>query len=806
MADDGLAHRFVNARVDRRRAGAEQVARGCLEGRNHSYSVYVEPLPVDAFLGAIAAELHGTANLVLEAPPGAGKTTRVPPALLRELRGEVLVLEPRRLAARLAARRVAEEMGERPGGTVGYQVRFEQVGGAGTRLRFLTEGVLTRRMLSDPQLKGVSAVVLDEFHERHLEGDLALALLRRLQRTARPELRLVVMSATLDGARVAEFLGGCPVLRSEGRLYPLEVEHTPHSAEALETLAAGAVERLLRAGGEGDVLVFLPGAAEIRRAQRALEGLGGRRGLEVLPLYGDLPADEQDRAVLPGPARKVILSTNVAESSITIPGVRAVVDAGLARVAADSPWSGLPRLVVQRVSRASCVQRAGRAGRTGPGRVVRLFSQEDFLRRPEAETPEILRRELAQLFLHLHAAGLRDPHELEWLDTPPEPALAAAEELLHRLGALDKAGVVTALGRRAASLPLHPRLAALALNGGAAGCTAAAELSAAQPAQARQVEQQLRRLVPGAARRPLAEAYLRAFPDRVARRRKGLELLLSNGASAVLASNEGLEQAEFLVALDIEDRPDKGLPIVRQAAQIEPELLLEAFPERIRERNTLDWNRAAERVESLSALLYDELVIEESRSHTPPPAETAELLARKAMEAGLQRFADPEAVEALLGRAKFAGLAAADPESVLRGLCEGLRSFAELERLARDGGLEAALLEALGPEARRRLEQLAPARIQLPSGRWATVHYPPDRPPWVASRLQDFFGMSETPRVGAGRTPLVAHLLAPNRRPVQMTQDLAGFWQRLYPQVRKELSRRYPRHAWPENPHDACKD
>ena len=336
-----------------------------MEGRNHSYSVYVEPLPVDALLGAIAGELRGNPNLVLEAPPGAGKTTRVPPALLAALPGEVLVLEPRRLAARLAARRVAEELGQRVGGTVGYQVRFEQVGGPETRLRFLTEGVLTRRMLSDPKLKGVSAVVLDEFHERHLEGDLALALLRRLQRTARPDLRLVVMSATLDGARVAEFLGGCRVLRSEGRLYPLEVEHTPHSAETLEALVAGAVERLLRAAIDGDVLVFLPGAAEIRRAQRALEGFGRRQGLDVLPLYGDLPPAEQDRAVEPGPVRKVILSTNVAESSITIPGVRAVVDSGLARVAADSPWSGLPRLSVERVSRASCVQRAGRAGRTG---------------------------------------------------------------------------------------------------------------------------------------------------------------------------------------------------------------------------------------------------------------------------------------------------------------------------------------------------------------------------------------------------------------------------------------------------------
>ncbi len=792
--------------MDRRRAGAKQMAGRRLKGGGHSYSVYVESLPVDAVLPQVAAGLREWKNLVLEAPPGAGKTTRVPAALLDAFAGEVLVLEPRRLAARLAARRVAEERGEAVGRTVGYQVRFEQVGGQQTRLKFLTEGVLTRRMLSDPRLKGVSAVVLDEFHERHLEGDLALALLRRLQASSRPDLRLLGMSATLDGAAVAQFLDNCPVIRSEGRLYPLEVEYTPHSAESLDELVAGAVDRLIRSQPEGDILVFLPGAAEIRRAQRTLEAWGGRTGIEVLPLYGDLPPDEQDRAVRRGPARKVILSTNVAESSITIPGVRAVVDSGLARVATDSAWTGLPRLTVSRVSRASATQRAGRAGRTGPGRVIRLFSQEDFLRRPESDRPEILRRELSQLFLHLHSAGVREPHELQWLDPPMEEALAAAEELLHRLGALDEGGGVTAFGRRMASLPLHPRLAALALHGGAAGCAAAAELSANNPAQARQVEQQLRRQAGPARGLPLETAYLRAFPDRVARRRKGLELLLSNGRAAVLASNDGLEKAEFFVAVDIEERPDKGLPIVRQAAPIPPDLLLEVFPDRVEGRDTLEWNRTAERVESLSALVYDELVIEESRSHTPPPEAAAEMLAKKALETGLQRFADVEAIAALEGRVRFAGLGSLRIEETLRTLCAGLKSFAELERMARDGGLEAALLADLGPDAARRLDQWAPARIQLPSGRWAKVTYVEGQPPWVSSRLQDFFGMSETPRVGREQTPLVVHLLAPNRRPVQMTQDLAGFWQRLYPQVRKELSRRYPRHAWPENPYNAYKD
>ena len=343
---------------------------------------------------------------MIEAPPGAGKTTRVPPALLARERGEVLVLEPRRLAARLAARRVASELGERVGETVGYQVRFEDVSGPRTRLRFLTEGVLTRRLLSDPTLAGVGTVILDEFHERHLDTDLALALLRRLQQSKqRP--RLIVMSATLDAAPVAKYLGDCPVLRSEGKLYELAIEYTPHSPAPLEEQVAAALETThSSAASTGDVLVFLPGAAEIRRAARAVEPLASRLGLLVLPLHGDLSPAEQDRAVSPADRRKVILSTNVAESSVTIEGVTAVIDSGLARVAADSPWTGLPSVEVRRISQASATQRAGRAGRTAPGRVIRLYSAEDFHRRPAADVPEILRRELSQLVLQLRAMGI----------------------------------------------------------------------------------------------------------------------------------------------------------------------------------------------------------------------------------------------------------------------------------------------------------------------------------------------------------------------------------------------------------------
>ncbi|HSN90060.1 MAG TPA: helicase-related protein, partial [Anaeromyxobacteraceae bacterium] len=383
----------------------------------------MQPLPIDPLLPEIVRALQSGRSLVVEAPPGAGKTTRVPAALHRAGlagEGEVVVLEPRRLAARLAARRVAEEMGERPGETVGWQVRFEEVAGPRTRIRYVTEGLLTRRLLSEPTLPGVGAVVLDEFHERNLPGDVALALLRRLQRTARPDLGLLVMSATLDAGPVARFLEA-PTLRSEGRRFDVAVEHlSPEEAARpdarLEDLVARAVRRLVREGQGGDVLVFLPGAAEIRRAREALEDLSASAGLDVLPLHGDLPPEEQDRAVLPGPRRKVILSTNVAETSITIEGVAAVVDSGLARVASHSPWSGLATLEVRKVSRASAAQRAGRAGRTRPGRVIRLYTRHDHDTRRAFEVPEIARADLAGAALELYGAGLAGLPALRWYE------------------------------------------------------------------------------------------------------------------------------------------------------------------------------------------------------------------------------------------------------------------------------------------------------------------------------------------------------------------------------------------------------
>ncbi len=708
----------------------------------------------------------------------------------------------------MAARRVAQEMSDPLGETVGYQVRFEEVAGPRTRLRFLTEGILTRRLISDPLLSGVDAVVLDEFHERHLETDLALALLRRLQTTARPDLILLVMSATLDAAPVARYLGGCPVARSEGRLFDLAITYQPYSAASLEKQVASALQTLVHPSHaqsrSGDILVFLPGAAEIRKTSRECQSLATSHDLLVLPLHGDLSPAEQDRAVSPAPKRKVILSTNVAESSITVEGVTAVIDSGVARMASDSPWTGLPTLEVTRISKASATQRAGRAARTAPGRVIRLYTLDDFHRRREQDPPEILRRELSELCLTLRAMGIASPGELSWLDAPPDAAVERAEDLLSRLGAT---------GERARSMaryPLHPRLARMLIDDpGVEVCRAAAALSSGvrspncdlttlldspfDPATQRHFEQ-IRRIARPSnhSSRALGLSVLQAFPDRVARRRKDNQLLLASGGSAVLACET---RSDFLVALDIEDRSEHALPLVRLFCAIQPDWLID----KMTERSGVEWNRTAERVDAVSALMYENLVIEETRSGAPDPDQAAALLAERAIDAGIERFVDRHELDQCLARIAFASEHASIPKldvaDALRELCHGLKSFAELKSAG------PSLISTLEQRAGAKLlADIAPSRIRLPGGRPTRVNYETGKPPWIASRLQDFFGLRETPRIANGKVPLVVHLLAPNQRPVQTTTDLTGFWQRLYPQVRRELSRRYPKHKWPEDP------
>ena len=769
---------------------------------------------MDAILPEILACLQHTPNLVIEAPPGTGKTTRVPPTLLSLVSGGVIVLEPRRIAARMAARRVAWELGEEVGETVGYQVRFEERVSPRTRLRFVTEGILTRRLLTDPTLKGIDAIVLDEFHERHLDSDLALALLKRLQRT-RPEIRIIVMSATLDAAPIARYLEDCPILRSEGQLFELSVRHLPYSPEPLHVQTRKAVELLSIWQHSGNILVFLPGIAEIRRTMRECETIARQAHLLVLPLHGDLSPAEQDRAVLPSAERKLILATNVAESSVTVEGVTAVIDTGLARIATYSPWTGLPTLQVGRVSKASATQRAGRAGRTGPGQVIRLYSEEDYLLRPEHDPPEIARADLSQLLLSIRAMKIAHLNDLDWLDAPPIENVEIAELLLDRIGANGdtSGGMVQRLTR----FPLPPRLSRIIIEAldrgvGEDGCLAAAMLGLGarsekndllvamdlpQDHRLRQHTEQLLRMArpPKQARHDdeaLLLSLLVGFPDRVARRRIGNQVQLSTGIFAEVTGE--MPRYEFMLAIDAENRKENPLPLIRMTARIEPEWLLELFPDYIEERLSVVWNRTTERVERLSALLYDKLVIEESRGAAPED-QAAELLAQKAFEVGIDHFVEKASLEYFLARLTFAGFESPNLQDTLRELCLGLQSFGDLKNVSKN------FIPLLEQKSNTKLlNEIAPLSVRLKNGRQIKVHYEEGRPPWISSRLQDFFGMQDTPKIGPNKTPLVIHLLAPNHRAVQTTTHLAGFWKSLYPQVRRELMRRYPRHEWPEKP------
>lgn len=840
----------------------------------------MQPLPIDALLPELIETLGSRAAVVLEAPPGAGKTTRVPRAILDAglgRGGEVIVTEPRRLAARMAARRVADEHGERLGGRVGYRVRFEEAVSDATQLFYVTEGVLLRRLLADPKLKGVGAVVLDEFHERHLDTELLLGLLAELKRTARPDLQLVVMSATLDAEPVAAFLDDCPRLRSEGRMFPLTIEHLPEPDDRpLEKQVVSAVRTLVDADA-GDVLVFLPGASEIRRAQAALEGLARERGFNVTPLHGDLPIAEQAKAIEPSRERKVVLSTNVAESSVTIEGVTGVVDSGLARVAGHSPWTGLPTLETAKISRASAIQRAGRAGRTRAGRVLRLYTKGDFASRPEHDLPEIARADLTESLLVLKGAGAPAAESMRWLTPPRPPQLAAALELLTLLGAIDGEQRLTEIGRRMLDLPLHPRLARIVIEGERRGVADTAALIAAllgerdlrldartdfsaggrqgadtatgpsdllelvdafelarslnfqanrlrshglEPRSVDAVaraERQLLRLTKRPGPRPgspegeeeaLLVAVLSGFADRLARRRKvgGLELLLANGRTARLSPASVVRNEELLVAVDVDERRGRGPDSnVRLASAVRPEWLLESYSDRLALTEELVWNATSERVEHSSRMTFGAIALEESQRAAAPSAEASAVLARAVSERGAQEFLKMDALTGLATRLDVLAqhvpelnlprLDAQGIEALVLSLCDGLTSFAELRAL----DPAAFWLAQLGSNERRALEEAVPESIVLPGGRRAPIHYEAGKPPWLESRLQDFFGMAQGPRLCRGRLAVTLHLLAPNARAVQVTQDLEGFWQRHYPGIRRELMRRYPRHSWPED-------
>lgn len=825
-----------------------------------------EPLPVDAVLPQLTGALRARGAVVLKAPTGSGKTTRVPPALLDTVEGEVVVLEPRRVAARAAARRIAQERGERVGGTIGYQVRFERKAGAHTRLLVVTEGILLRRLQDDPLLEGVGAIVFDEFHERSLSSDLALALAQRVRSEVRDDLALVVTSATLDPAPVAAFLGDAPVIETEGRSFPVDVEHRPVKPEdRIERSVRSALLDVLPRS-EGDALVFLPGVGEIRRVARTLDDEGTGQDVEVLPLHGELPPERQDAALASGRRRRIILATNVAETSLTIPGVRVVIDAGLERLPRMDPGVGLERLELVRIARESADQRAGRAGRTAPGTCVRLWSKPEDGRLAPRRAPEIERADLSGALLQLLAFGETDLEGFPWFEAPPAHALAAATTLLERLGAMGQ-GRITRIGEAMATLPTHPRLARMLVTARELGqgrriALAAAVLSDRSPfvplrrgeavdhvgpsdvldavealeafaeqrslragvrelrrgpaRQALRVRDQLARMLPRAvgevdADEAVRRALLAAYPDRVARRRAAGSdrAVMVGGRGLRLAAESSVREVELFVAVDV-DAGHKGQhaeALVRRASAIERAWLPS---DRMHTEETAAFDPETGSVRGTRRVLFDDLVLEEVAVQVErgPLVEAALAeAATEALHAALDL--DDPAVASL--RTRVACLRAWRPEldlpaldddairALLPELARGRRSFAELKKAP----LLDHLRGVLTWEQMQALDREAPERIEVPSGSQVRLRYEEGKAPVLAVRIQEVFGLLETPTVAGGGVKVLMHLLAPNQRPQQITDDMPSFWANTYKGVRAELRRRYPKHAWPEDPYTA---
>lgn len=800
-----------------------------------------QKLPIDDLLPDIRKALASSMSLILQASPGSGKTTRVPPHLLDEpwaAGKEIWVLVPRRLAAKMAALRVAEECNEDVGESVGYHFRFERAVGPKTRLKFLTEGMFLRLALADPQLKTVAAVVVDEFHERHLQTDVALACLKRLQSKERPDLKIVVMSATLEAEELSHYLGDAPILRLETKRYPVDIAYFPLPAnKRLEMGVREAVGAAL-AKASGDILVFLPGVGEILRCDEALRS-AFRNELKILPLYADLSREAQAEVFRPASQPKVILATNVAETSLTIDGVTTVIDTGLHRRASFSWWSGLSRLVTRPIAKASAIQRAGRAGRTAPGQCFRLYSQSDFEGRPGFEVPEIQRSDLSPTLLEVLGLG-GEIGSFPWFLTPPSDASAAAEILLERLGAV-QGGSLTTLGREMAGYSLHPRLARAVIEAAKRGvleetATLAAwisegdfnELNLFDILEIRRPPnvQRLREQILGgggkkngaklSSETEAARSLLAGFPDRVAKKRAGtkgaeVELVFATGGSALVARQPVIEKNEYFLVLDVQERGRQGegkLKVhVHTLIPIKADWLLDLGNDLIREEEALIWDAERGKVYEVARLSYGELILSEDRGEPRDAEAASRLLLREAfgIDAGnlpsvpdllklLERHLDPEPVESFLSRLKLLKKDEADSGFIFRAL-SGVTSLNDLHPAA----LQERLENALGPALRGELDRALPTHHQL-GARRVKIHYQWDQNPWIASRLQDFFGLKQGPTILGGRLALTLQLLAPNQRPVQVTQDLASFWKNIYSEVRKELSRKYPRHKWPENP------
>jgi ATP-dependent helicase HrpB len=844
--------------------GTAGVHRAELAPRAGARPIRLPPLPIDEVLPELARRLAAGPRAILTAPPGAGKTTRVPLALLEAewLAGRrIVMLEPRRLAARAAAAWMAHLLGETVGGTVGYRVRLDTRVGPSTRIEVVTEGVLTRMLQEDPALDGVGAVIFDEFHERSIHADLGLALVLQSQLLLRPELRVLVMSATLDADAVAALLDDAPVVRSEGRAWPVETHYLARRPEGhTEGIVAASVARAV-ASHDGDVLVFLPGAAEIRRTAARLAEAALPPGAEVLPLYGDLPQDAQERAIAPSPAgrRKVVLATAIAETSLTIEGVRVVVDSGLMRVPRFSPRTGMTRLETVPVSRAAADQRRGRAGRLGPGACFRLWAESDDAALLAHRPPEILEADLAPLALELAAWGAAEPAELRWLDPPPPAAYAQARELLAELEALDGDGRITLHGRRMATLPMHPRLAHMLLRGARIGAQRlAAELaallserdvlrardgtpdpdirvrlallrdSATVPhghtvdrhllrrahAEARHWLRRLGALPPSRQEAPegpddddAAGLLLAlAYPDRIGQRRGGRgRFLLRNGRGASVDPQHNLAGEDWIVAADVAGHGRDSRVFL--GAALAQEDLERHFAAQLATDREVRWDTGAGTVRARAVTRLGALVLGERPLADVHPGEVAAALLAAVRSEGLELLPWTDAARRLRERLAFLHTVSPGewPDVSDPALMESLERWLPAWLPAHGGSLRdvdmASVLLALAGSGRRpELDRLAPTHIEVPSGSRVPVDYADPSAPALAVRLQELFGLAETPRVGGGRVPLTLHLLSPARRPVQVTRDLASFWRSGYFEVRKDLRGRYPKHYWPDDP------
>jgi len=818
-------------------------------------------LPIDELLPQALLSLEQNPNLIIEASPGSGKTTRVPPALLKakffSSPQQILVLEPRRLAAKQSARRIAEEMHSRVGEQVGYQFRYENETSPQTQIKFLTEGMFLRLLPHNPHLSGIAAVILDEFHERHLQSDLALGYLKWLQETQRPDLRIILMSATLDSNSLSSYLGNAPILKLQTQLHPIQIHHLQAPPQKpLESLVQDHVQRALRETS-GDILVFLPGRAEILRCKESLSGL---TSVHVCTLWGELSKEEQDQALTPLAQRKVILSTNIAETSLTIPAVTAVIDSGLHRRASYSWWSGIPALKTRPISRASALQRTGRAGRTQAGVCYRLYTQADFATRPPYETPEIIRSDLSQSLLELQSSGVKIS-QFPWYEAPPQGSIKASLDLLERLGAIQgEEPELTELGRTMVKVPTHPRISRFLVEARAQGLLEQGSWIAAALADGRieagnlfdhlhryTEDEHLRRTrtlllkelsqnstsrsqmpSPWSAGSGLAYSVLMGFSDRVAQARKSspqtqriqsheVELIFATGGSALVKDTGEWREGHFMVLIDLQEsqgqnqkRPHYN---VRSWVPIQEDWLLEVKPQGVQEIERCVWDQKKQRCIQVSQLIYGELILSEQMTSPKDFREALEVLLKNTLKLALDSAtpedwlralspildsSETQALESSLTRARLFQKHTKLPEvhfwNHLRPYLEGMSSLSELQ----NQNWSILFLEAMLSERAAQLNQLLPTHIQLSSGRRLPIHYSLTQEPWIQSRLQDFIGMNQTPVLLQGKLKVLVHLLAPNHRPVQVTSDLASFWKNHYPQLRPSLSRRYPKHAWPE--------